>query len=236
MSFSTIKKIKWNFNPPTAAWWGGGWERMVRMLKEMLRRILGKKSLDYEELETILCDYEATINSRLLTYIEDNSEGLKQLTPACFLQSIPSCETTDLDEIGSKSLNIRLRFVQKLRQDLRIRFRNEYLAMLIHKGKSREESLRVGEVDLLEIDGKCINWPLGIVIEVFSGADGHSRVARVRTADGEKLRSFQRLYPLEINSSEKLPFVAQDARREESASTNMTLRPAANDSDSSEDG
>ncbi|XP_035219641.1 uncharacterized protein LOC118192738 [Stegodyphus dumicola] len=69
MSFSTIKKIKCNFNPPTAAWWGGWWERMVRMLKEMLRRILGRKSLDYEELETILCDCEATINSRPLTYI-----------------------------------------------------------------------------------------------------------------------------------------------------------------------
>ncbi|XP_035208788.1 uncharacterized protein LOC118183380 [Stegodyphus dumicola] len=145
MSFSTIKKIKWNVNPPTAAWWGGWWERMVRMLKEMLRRILGRKSLDYEELETSLCDCEATINSRPLTYIEDNSEGLKPLNPACFLQSIPSSETIDLDEIDSNS---------------------------------REESLRVGEVVLLETDDKRINWPLGIVIEVFSGKDGHSRVAR----------------------------------------------------------
>ncbi|XP_035223904.1 uncharacterized protein LOC118196552 [Stegodyphus dumicola] len=206
------------------------------MLKEMLRRILGRKGLDYEELETILCDCEATINSRPLTYIEDNSEGVKPSIPACFLQSIPSSETTGLDEIDSKSLNIRLRFVQKLRQDLRMRFRNEYLAMLFHKGKSREESLRVGEVILLETDGKRINWPLGIVIEVFSGVDGHSRVARVGTADGEKLRPCQRLYSLKINNSEKLPFVAQDTRRDESASTNMTLRPAANDSDSSEDG
>ncbi|KFM59890.1 hypothetical protein X975_17109, partial [Stegodyphus mimosarum] len=189
----------------------------IRMLKEMLRRISGRKSLDYKELETILCDCEATINFRPLTYIEDSSEGLKPLTPTCFLQSIPSSEPTDLDEIDSKSL--RMRFVQKLRQDLRMGFRNEYLAMLIHKDKSLEESLRVGEVVLLETDGKCINWPLGIIIEVFSGADGRSRVARVRTADGEKLRPFQRLYSLEISSSEKLPFIAQGARRDESAST-----------------
>ncbi|XP_035231542.1 uncharacterized protein LOC118203369 [Stegodyphus dumicola] len=204
------------------------------MLKEMLRRILGRKSLDYEELKTI-CDCEATINSRPLTYIEDNSESVKPLTPVCFLESIPSSETTDLDEIDSKSLNIRLHFVQKLRQDLRMRFRNVYLAMLIHQGKSRKESLRVGEVVLLETDGKRINWPLGIVTEVFSGADVHSRVARVRTADEEKLRPFQRLYPLEINISEKLPFITQDARRNESVSPNMPLRSAANNSDSSED-
>ncbi|XP_055928007.1 uncharacterized protein LOC129959209 [Argiope bruennichi] len=75
MPFSTIKKIKWNFNPPTAAWWGGWWERINRMLEEMLRGILGRKTIDYEELETLICECEATINSRPLTYIEDNLEG-----------------------------------------------------------------------------------------------------------------------------------------------------------------
>ncbi|GBL97066.1 hypothetical protein AVEN_254111-1 [Araneus ventricosus] len=112
----------------------------------MLRRILGRKSVNYEELETILCDCEATINPRPLTYIEDNLECLKPLTPACFLQSIPSSDTTNLDEIDSKSLNRRFRSVQKLRHDLRMRFSNKYLAMLMHKGHIREESLSVGDV------------------------------------------------------------------------------------------
>ncbi|XP_035219278.1 uncharacterized protein LOC118192422 [Stegodyphus dumicola] len=39
MEFSTIEKIKWKFNPPSAAWWGGFQERLVRMVKELLRRI-----------------------------------------------------------------------------------------------------------------------------------------------------------------------------------------------------
>ncbi|XP_055927985.1 uncharacterized protein LOC129959187 [Argiope bruennichi] len=230
MSFSTIKKIKWNFNPPTAAWW----ERMIRMLKEILRRILGRKSIDYEELETLICDCEATINSRPLTYIEDNSEDLRSLTPACFLQSIPSSDTTDLDEIDNKSLNRRLRFVQKLRHDLRTRFRNEYLAMLVHKNRhTRDESLNVGDIILLETDGKRLHWPLGIVTEILPGADGHSRVARVRTAQGEKLRPFQRLYSLEIRSSEKLPFIAQ--QKDKDTNTQLPATPAVSDQDSSED-
>ncbi|XP_055944564.1 uncharacterized protein LOC129975526 [Argiope bruennichi] len=234
MSFSTIKKIKWNFNPPTAAWWGGWWERMIRMLKEMLRRILGRKSIDYEELETLICDCEATINSRPLTYIEDNSEGLRPLTPACFLQGIPSSDTTDLDEIDSKSLNRRLCFIQKLRHDLRTRFRNEYLAMLVHKGRhTRDESLNVGDIILLETDGKRLHWPLGIVTEVLTGADGHSRVARVRTAQGEKLRPFQRLYSLEIRSSEKLPFIAR--QKDKDTNTQLPATPAVSDQDSSEE-
>ncbi|GFX89471.1 integrase catalytic domain-containing protein [Trichonephila clavipes] len=28
--------------PPTAAWWGGWWERLVRIIKKLLRRSLGK--------------------------------------------------------------------------------------------------------------------------------------------------------------------------------------------------
>ncbi|XP_055941715.1 uncharacterized protein LOC129971765 [Argiope bruennichi] len=144
MSFSTMK-IKWNFNPPTAA----RWERMIRMLKEMLRRIWGQKSIDYEELETLICDCEATINSRPLTYIENNSEGLRALTRACFLQGIPNSDKTDLDEID------------------------------MHKGcHNREVSLNVGDAILLETDGKRFHWPLGIVYEVLPKADGHSRIAR----------------------------------------------------------
>lgn len=38
-----------------------------------------------------------------------------------------------------------------------------------------------------------------LVIEVFTGADDHSRVAKVRTASGEKGRPLQRLFPLEVH-------------------------------------
>ncbi|GFU53957.1 integrase catalytic domain-containing protein [Trichonephila clavipes] len=34
--------LKWKFNPPTAAWWGGWWERLVRVIKELLKRTLEK--------------------------------------------------------------------------------------------------------------------------------------------------------------------------------------------------
>lgn len=46
--------MEWRFNPPTAAWWGGWWERLVRMIKELLRRTLGGSVLTYEEFCTIL--------------------------------------------------------------------------------------------------------------------------------------------------------------------------------------
>ncbi|KAF8784781.1 hypothetical protein HNY73_010418 [Argiope bruennichi] len=154
------------------------------------------------------------------------------LALACFLQGIPNSDTTDLDEIDSKSLNRRLRFIQKLRHDLRMRFRNEYLAMLVHKGHNREESLSVGDVILFETDGKRLLWPLGIVTEVLPVADVHSRVARVRTVQGEKVRPFQRLYCLEISSSEKLPFIAQ--QKDKNINTQLPATAVVSDQDSSE--
>ncbi|GFX69663.1 integrase catalytic domain-containing protein [Trichonephila clavipes] len=36
-----IQRIKWKFNPPTAAWQGGWWERLIRVLKDLLKRTLG---------------------------------------------------------------------------------------------------------------------------------------------------------------------------------------------------
>jgi len=52
---SAIERIDWRFNPPTAAWWGGWWEHLIRLLKQLLKKTLGRASLTYEELETVLC-------------------------------------------------------------------------------------------------------------------------------------------------------------------------------------
>ncbi|KAF8786893.1 hypothetical protein HNY73_008548 [Argiope bruennichi] len=72
--------------------------------------------------------------------------------------------------------------------------------MLVHKGcHNREVSLNVGDAILLETDGKRFHWPLGIVYEVLPKADGHSRIARVRTAQGEKQK--------DKNTSTQLPAI-----------------------------
>lgn len=70
--YSNAKQIDWRFNPPTAAWWGGWWERLIGMMKNILRRILGKSRLNYEEMTTVLCDSEMVLNSRPLTYMSDD--------------------------------------------------------------------------------------------------------------------------------------------------------------------
>ncbi|XP_035227368.1 uncharacterized protein LOC118199581 [Stegodyphus dumicola] len=104
-SAASIQRIRWKFNPPTAAWWGGWWERLVRMVKENLRRVLGRTSLNYEELYTILCDCEQVINSRPITYVSEDNQDPSPLTPMMFLQELPSSGVPDMDYVDSKELN-----------------------------------------------------------------------------------------------------------------------------------
>lgn len=196
---STIRRISWKMNAPSAAWWGGFWERLIRILKDLLKRIIGNAILTYDELQTILCDCEATMNSRPLTYIsDDGGEYLEPLTPAHFVLPIPNSDVTDLDAIDSSSLNNRLRYVQSIREQFRKRFKTEYLSFLVQKGKEKKDVINVGDIVLIETDEKRLKWPLGVVLELFTGKDGTQRTAKLRTANGLKVRPVQRLYNLEV--------------------------------------
>lgn len=48
-------------------WWGGCYERMIRFVKTSLRKVI-RRSLLLSELETLLIELEAIINSCTLTY------------------------------------------------------------------------------------------------------------------------------------------------------------------------
>ena len=71
-------KIQWVFNLPRAPWWGGIFERLIRSTKRCLRKTIGRASLRYEELCTVVVEVEAVLNSRPLTYVstEDDEEPL----------------------------------------------------------------------------------------------------------------------------------------------------------------
>ncbi|GFT97802.1 integrase catalytic domain-containing protein [Trichonephila clavipes] len=97
---------------PTAAWWGGWWERLVRVIKELLKRTLGKAILTYEELLTVLCDCEAVVNSRPLTYVSEDPNDLIPLTPSLFLNGKSSYDTVDLDLSEFSKFQKRINIVE----------------------------------------------------------------------------------------------------------------------------
>ena len=73
--------INWHFNLAKASWTGGFFERLIRSLKRVLRKLLRNAHLTYEELLTVLSEVEGILNSRPLTYLD--SENFEEpLTPS----------------------------------------------------------------------------------------------------------------------------------------------------------
>ncbi|XP_008484712.1 uncharacterized protein LOC103521378, partial [Diaphorina citri] len=201
-SYSTARKIEWRLIPPSSPWWGGWWERLVGVMKSVLKKILGRACVDTEVLQTILGDCESIMNQRPLTYLSEDPSDLAVLTPAMFLNEIQEVGVPEWELIQPTDLRKRYVHRQELVKGLRERFRTEYLGQLqLFSNKASGLSIKVGDVVLIGDDNvKRIDWPVGLVIELIKGRDMAVRVVRVRTINGVVTRSVQR-----PNLIEKIP-------------------------------
>ncbi|GFR26233.1 integrase catalytic domain-containing protein [Trichonephila clavata] len=174
--------------------------------------------------------------TRPLTYVSEDPEELIPLTPAMFLAESHSYSVSDIDELGSQKLTKRIKYRRKLFNDLRQRFRREYLSEQIQK--SNEKSSRepkVGEMVLIGNDSKkCLFWPMAIIIELISGRDGKTRTVIVKTQHETVLPPVQRVYPSEIRTNknceteEVLEFLKMTKRNVKKKSNKAHVKKSAN--------
>ncbi|GFW23766.1 uncharacterized protein TNCV_2033091 [Trichonephila clavipes] len=82
---SPKKRIIWKNIIERSPWWGGFYERLVRSVKESLHKILGKALLSFEEMTTILTEIEVVLNRRPLSYVYEENDEPRPLTPIHFL-------------------------------------------------------------------------------------------------------------------------------------------------------
>lgn len=199
-----VHQIQWVFNPPTAAWWGGWWERLVRSVKDILKRMLGRTKLSEDELRTCLAGVTTTINDRPLTVVSEDNDDLVPLTPSMFIRPLSVGHFPELSEADFMQKSYRR--MKDVQARLQHRFRKEYLSLLVNRvGKKQQSSVVVGDVVLIGADNrKRYEWPLGVIDELLPGKDGKVRVVKVRTASGLLTRPLQRIFPLEV-SQEQLP-------------------------------
>ncbi|GFU04689.1 transposon Tf2-6 polyprotein [Nephila pilipes] len=116
-------------------------------------------------------------------------------------EDIPLNNVFDLDQIEKTNIVLRWRYVQKVRENLKQRFKREYLGFLRSSVTKREDKINVGDIVLIGTDDKKkkrLHWLLGRVLELFPGKDGIIRLVKLRTEKGNVLRPIQRLYPLEM--------------------------------------
>ncbi|GFR21716.1 DUF5641 domain-containing protein [Trichonephila clavata] len=108
-------QLEWKFIVEGAPWWGGFWERLVRSVKNCLKCVLGKTSLMYEELNTVLIEVEAVINSRPLTYVYNDVNEPDPLTPSHFTVGSRLTILTS-PKLNANSINVELTKKWKYRQ------------------------------------------------------------------------------------------------------------------------
>ena len=105
-----VKGITWKFIPPASPWWVGWSERLIGCVKQILRRVLGRASLNFEKLHRVVCDVKGVINS-LLSILSEDIDDLVPLTPNMFLLGIRESGLPDLDNLEKVDLKKTLRYL-----------------------------------------------------------------------------------------------------------------------------
>ena len=212
--FLNNHRVSWKFIVEKAPWWGGFWERLIRSIKHSLKKSIGRGTLNYEELNTILIEVEAIINSRPLTYVLDDQGGISDiLTPSRLINGrrISTMPNDQHFEIVStyQSLTKRAKHHKHLLTQFTRQWRREYLLNLreIYSVKVKHGqhlSIAKGDVVVVKDDAsKRLFWKLGVVQDLITGDDQQVRAAVVKVTDPKGhtsllRRSVRHLYPIEV--------------------------------------
>ena len=210
--------------PLGAPWVGSCWERTIKIIKDCLKKTIGRLKLDYFKFNTVLSDIQYAVNCRPLTYRCADNNSLEVITPSNFLNPygnnsllIKSPEAVFQRSKSGKELAESL----ELRDNLVGRFKEiwhrEYLLSLRDSFKDlRQENfidkIAVGDIVLVRnIQPEYVKrrhyWSLARVLSVIKGHDGKVRSATVLKGSADylsrkrepELHPVNHLYPLELS-------------------------------------
>ena len=195
-----------------APWWGGFYERLIGIVKTSLSKVVGKSLLSFEELQEALIDVECFMNNRPLMYVGEECDQ-PVLTPNILMQGIPaSFLEEDLEKVNymdeDKLVTKRMIYLQKTREHLKKRWKNEYLHALQERHErhsaQNQRNFRPGSVVMTtdSLTSLKSRWTLGKVIGVIHGKDGVVRGLKIRSSSGYVIeRPLQLVRDLEISGS-----------------------------------
>ncbi|CAB3977862.1 Hypothetical predicted protein [Paramuricea clavata] len=185
-------------------------------VKRCLKKSIGRATLSFEELRTILIEIESTLNNRPITYIYDDEEGISYpLTPSCLLYGRRTTTTPNDSQFEivstNESLTRRARHHKTLLKEFTKQWRREYLLSIREAARSSNNGTRdvivEGDIVILKNEStKRLFWKIAMVEELIRSIDGVVRSAKIRVLNSETRkpiiirRPIQHLIPLEIRS------------------------------------
>jgi len=195
--------VTWRFNPPGAPHFGGAHEVMVKIAKKATYAVVRDRDVTNEELITVFAGVESLLNSRPLTYQSSDPRDSVPLTPNHFLHGQMGGQfAPEYVETSTLHPCQRWRKVQDIISQVCRRWLKECVPALNSRPKWTSENcdLKVDEVVLVILpDSPRGRWPLGQVVEVYPGRDGHTRVAKVVCSAKTVVKPITKLIPLGID-------------------------------------
>ena len=211
--------LDWKFNIVSAPWQGGHFERLIGVVKALLKRVCGRQVLQKDELWTLSKEVQAICNERPYGVHPTNHKDRTVLTPNLVvfgrsLNPLPygENEITDDDDDPTyvpdeTQLDSRWRRQANRMSQFREQFSQEYFQELRqrhiydHRMDPNPEAniqIKTGDLVIMQSDiRKRSLWELAEVTGlVNSQTDGKIRAAHLRTKEGTTTRPLQKIYPL----------------------------------------
>ena len=213
--FAAHKNIRWKFSIVEAPWFGGFWERLVACVKNCIKKTIGRASLRFDELQTVLGEIELIINSRPLgpLYDDDLEEGVspnhlmfgRKLETSNFSNEV--VVTDDGDQLK------RFRYMQTVLSHFWDGWSREYLTSLREFEINRKNKRNINipeENDVVIVKEEKMprqRWRLARITELIKGRDGQVRGAKVKIGKSRHIieRPVNKLYPIELANKKKEP-------------------------------
>ncbi|VDO53357.1 unnamed protein product [Haemonchus placei] len=209
-------KITWKFITPLSPWKGGFYERLVALFKTAYKKSVGQSTLSLSQLQTVVTEIEATINSRpIIPYRETNAFAYV-LRPVDFLSPTVNIQLPPLSSQPDPILDISNNLAHWYKETLTILdqfweiWHAEYLSALRQRQQARLQQRKystihpqIGDI-VIVADDKLPrgHWPYGLIEKLHVGKDQSVRSADVRMPNGKvKTRSLTQLYPLELRAA-----------------------------------
>ena len=246
LSYYSREGITWKFTTALAPWQGGFYERLVSLVKQGLRKGMGRRLLYWDKLLTMLTEVEAMINTRPLTYVYGDFLSGFTLTPAHFLTGrletvIPVCSDDVKDptyQPQRDSAELLIDYWKKSQKQLdqfwHVWLRDYLLTLretlpIVHKGSRSQISRqpKIGEIVLIKDDNlPRRTWKIAQITEHIFSKDGKIRSAVVQLPNKHFLtRSISHLYPLEIESSSNTTTTATSTPKDKDYEDTVDQRP-----------
>ncbi|KAH8360781.1 hypothetical protein KR084_011481, partial [Drosophila pseudotakahashii] len=185
---------------------GGLWEAAVKSAKHLFIKAVGNALLKEDEVQTVLVEVEAVLNSRSLVADSNSPNDGEAITSAHFLvgTTLATLPPVQLPPSMKDKLSClkRWQFVSAIKQRFWRDWSRDYLTSLQRRAKWTKDlaNIKTGTVVVIKKENLPPQmWLLGVVTEVIAGTDGKVRVAVVKTKCGTYKRAIHYLAPLPLD-------------------------------------